>query len=146
MSLLSDHHFSQCQIEHVLTCIQLISFRKEISSGISGKELPWITKVVQDADRLDALGAVGIARCFTFGGTRQRALYTSPMNNRQLTETAILTNETLPNGSIYHFYEKLLKLKDMMKTNTGKKLAVRRHQVMLDFVDEFWSEVHGVST
>jgi len=92
---------------------------------------------VQDADRLDAIGAVGIARCFMFGGSRK-----STIIEWQQPPTEGITNER---GVVYkscvgHFYEKLLKLKGMMKTERGRELAEQRHEVMLSFLQQIQQE------
>lgn len=95
-------------------------------------------KIVQDADRLDALGAIGIARAFTYGGSKNRLIYDpdiNPMNFQNLDEVKNLNNHT-----INHFYEKLLKLKDLINTNTAKQIAKERHRFMEIYLDEFYYE------
>jgi len=84
-------------------------------------------KIVQDADRLDALGAIGIARCFAYGGKAGRPIY----------------DQNDPQNSIQHFYDKLLKLKDRMNTSTGKTLAAARHEFVRHFLAEFLREWEG---
>lgn len=125
-------------IEHVVQIIRHISFKGgQRQSQFQSKEL----QVLQDADRLDAIGAIGIARCFNYGGYKNRALY-DPNVPAQLNMTA----EEYKNNkgpSINHFYEKLLRLKDGMHTATGRQLAAHRHQYLLDFLDEFYAEWHG---
>ena len=97
--------------------------------------------VIQDADRLDAIGAVGIARCFNYGGYKNRPLY-----NPEIKPNLNLTKEAYKNSvtpTINHFYEKLLLLKDRMNTVTGKKIAKERHQYMETFLQQFYNEWNG---
>ena len=99
---------------------------------------------VQDADRMDAIGAIGIARTFTFGGKRDRALYDPEIPPETDLTQEVYTSSTRQTPTINHFHEKLLKLKGMMKTQTGRTMAESRHQYMLDFLEQFDCEVRGV--
>lgn len=95
-------------------------------------------KIVQDADRLDAMGAIGIARAFTYGGSKNILMYNphiKPKNFQNLDEVKNLDNHT-----INHFYEKLLKLKDLINTDTAKQIADERHRFMEIYLDEFYYE------
>jgi uncharacterized protein len=99
--------------------------------------------VVQDADRLDAIGAIGIARTFNYGGHKNREIY-----NPEIPPDLTMDKETYKNSSaptLNHFYEKLLLLKDLMNTSTGRKMAESRHDFMLKFLEEFYREWEGES-
>jgi uncharacterized protein len=125
-------------IRHVSEIIRHISFKggNNISS-INTIEF----KVVQDADRLDAIGAIGIARTFNYGGFKNRSIY-----NPEISPVVNQSKESYMNGdapTINHFYEKLLLLKDRMNTKTAKKIAENRHVFMEKFLDEFFGEWEG---
>ena len=122
-------------IVQVLFVIKNISFKNR---GEVPKVLPIELQIVQDADRLDAIGAIGIARTFNFGGLKNNLMYhpdLPPKLNQTKEEYKKSTGTT-----INHFYEKLLLLKDLMNTKTGKNLAENRHQLMLDFLAQFYKE------
>jgi len=125
-------------IAHVVQIIKNISFKGGNKKQVfSSTELD----VVQDADRLDALGAIGIARTFNYGGFKNRKLH-DPNIPPQLDMTPLqYKSSTAP--TINHFYEKLLLLKDRMNTNTGRKLAEKRHRYMEAFLNQFYAEWDG---
>ena len=122
-------------IEQVLFIIKNISFKNR---GEVPENLPLELKIVQDADRLDAVGAIGIARTFNFGGFKNNLMYHPEIkpNLHQTKEEYKKSNGT----TINHFYEKLLLLKDLMNTETAKRIASERHDFMLQFLDEFYKE------
>lgn len=124
-------------IIHVENIIKYISFKqsKDVNGKkFSSKEL----EVIQDADRLDAIGAIGIARTFNYGGFKNRGLYDPSIKpNLHMTKEEY-KKSTAP--TINHFYEKLLLLKDMMNTEYGKKMAEERHEFMLQFLEQFYKE------
>ncbi|MBF0694068.1 MAG: HD domain-containing protein [Flavobacterium sp.] len=125
-------------IDHVVQIIRNISFKGgNFERRFDSVEL----QIVQDADRLDAIGAVGIARAFNYGGFKNRALY-----DPSVTPNLTMTKDEYKNSNsptINHFYEKLLLLKDKMNTQTAKKIAADRHQYMVSFLDQFYAEWNG---
>ena len=125
-------------IVHVVNIIENISYKGgNFEKKFSSIELD----VVQDADRLDAIGAIGIARTFNYGGFKNRVLYDPEI----APNTAMTKEEYKKNDSptINHFYEKLLLLKDKMNTHTGKQIAEQRHRYMEDFLAQFYAEWEG---
>lgn len=123
-------------IEQVQLIIKNLSFKASLGTiTFQSKELD----IVQDADRLDAIGAIGIARAFTYGGYKNRVLYDPAISPKLNMSKEEYKNSTTP--TINHFYEKLLLLKDLMKTGEGKKIAEQRHQFMLDYLEQFYSEI-----
>ncbi len=125
-------------IAHVCRIIQDISYK---GAGVNTAMNSIEGKVVQDADRLDALGAVGIARTFAYGGSKGREMYNPGINPVLHQSFEQYKNSQSP--TLNHFYEKLLLLKDLMNTSTAKNMAEKRHQVMEDFLNEFYQEWDG---
>lgn len=122
-------------IQHVQNIIRYMSFKASFDGAVfHSLELA----VVQDADRLDAIGAIGIARAFTYGGHKGRELYNPEIKPDLNMNKEAYKNSTAP--TINHFYEKLLLLKDKMNTETGKRLATQRHQFMEQFLQQFYAE------
>lgn len=125
-------------IDHVVKIIENISFKGgNFEKTFNSKEL----EIVQDADRLDALGAIGIARTFNYGGFKNRPLYNPDIEPNLNMSKEEYKKSTAP--TINHFYEKLLLLKDRMNTETGKKLAQGRHNYMVNFLAQFYAEWEG---
>ena len=125
-------------IEHVKLIIQNMSFKNSFDgAGFTSKEM----QIVQDADRLDAMGAIGIARAFTYGGFKNRVLYDPAIKPVTNHSKESYKNTTAP--TINHFYEKLLLLKDTMNTDAGKAIALERHQFMITYLDQFFQEWNG---
>jgi len=135
---LKSLQIDQVIIDQILSAIEKISFK---GSGVSDEIESLEGKIVQDADRLDALGAIGIARCFSYGGFRNREIFNpeKPFKMHNSFEEYKSNNGT----SINHFYEKLLLLKDRMKTGKGKELAQARHDYMVGYLEKFMKEWEG---
>ena len=121
--MLEAANYSKEVIKDIITIIQDISYSKgKILESLEGK-------IVQDADRLDALGAIGIARTFAFGGKNNRMIYNPNKNDN--------------NDSLSHFYDKLFKLKDLMNTDIAKQIAEKRSQYMVNYLERFYQEWEG---
>lgn len=136
IGLLEESNYKDSQIKEIIYIIENMSF----SANIDGKkELSLLGKIVQDADRLDAIGAIGIARTFYYGGSKGHHMY-DDLNKNQVRD---LNKEEYLKGStvIDHFYEKLLKIKDLMNTKEGLKIAEERHKFMEEYLDNFYREV-----
>jgi uncharacterized protein len=136
---LENQKVSEAVILHIENIINYISFKSSLSSGdkFTSPEL----NVIQDADRLDAIGAIGIARCFNYGGFKNRVLY-----NPEIVPNLNMTKEEYKKSTaptINHFYEKLLLLKDKMNTVTGRQIAADRHVYMEQFLEQFYAEWNG---
>jgi uncharacterized protein len=125
------------EIKMIFDIIENMSYRKNLNQK---KELSLEGQIVQDADRLDALGAIGIGRTFYYGGNKHNIMYDPNISPRMALDE---DNYKRPNTVINHFYEKLLLLKDMMNTQTAKKLAEPRHQFLVQFVEQFEKEWTG---
>lgn len=148
-----------CQVLLVCHIIDQVGFKSELGRIESQKSpdastatatarppaptgIDLLVGIVQDADRLDAIGAIGIARCFTFGGYKKRPLYDPSQPPRHdLTMAQYQSGTSTP--SINHFYEKLLRLKELMKTDAGRRRAEKRHKLMVEYLQAFQDECEG---
>jgi len=130
----------QKTVDHIILIIENISYKSSLGNKPSffSQELA----VVQDADRLDAIGAIGVARAFNYGGFKNRGMY-----DPEIAPNLNMSKEEYKNSqapTINHFYEKLLLLKDKMNTETGKRIAEKRHQFMIDYLEQFYNEWKGI--
>ena len=125
-------------IDHVCHIVDNVSFKGlGAKNGIKTLE----GKVVQDADRLDAIGAIAIARVFAFGGSKNRQIYNPNISFDPLNEDGYRKTRNHSNRpSVHHFYDKLLHLKDLMNTKTGKEMAMKRHKIMERYLEDFFEE------
>ena len=137
-TFLESQNVSEDIILHVIAIIENISFKGgNFEKKFNSKEL----EIVQDADRLDAIGAIGIARTFNYGGFKNRPLYNPNIQPNMNMNKEEYKNSESP--TLNHFYEKLLLLKDKMNTETGKKIAQKRHDFMVTFLSQFYAEWDG---
>ena len=136
---LVQHNVDSFVINSVIDIINDISFNKSLETNNKTNSIE--LDVVQDADRLDAIGAIGIARCFNYGGFKNRKLFDPSIKPNLKMSKNEYKNSTAP--TINHFYEKLLLLSDKMNTKTGKKIAKERHQFMTEYLDQFHAEWEG---
>ena len=134
---------SKCKFKNDCTCCKIIkhiSYKNSFEKGgekFTSKEL----EVVQDADRFDAIGAIGIARCFNYGGFKNVLCTILKFTKLNMTKEEYKKSDA---PTINHFYEKLLLLKDQMNTKTGQKIAVKRHRYMEQFLEQFYTEWDGL--
>ncbi len=137
-SFLESLGVDESVIDHVVKITANISFSAGMEKqSFRSKELD----VIRDADRLDAMGAIGIARAFNYGGFKNREMYNPEIKPRQkMTKEEYKLNNA---PTINHFYEKLLLLKDKMNTDTGKKMAFQRHEFLEKYLDQFYLEWEG---
>jgi uncharacterized protein len=137
-SFLKEQQVADEIIQHVVKIIKNISFKGgNFSQRFRSLELDCI----QDADRVDAIGAIGIARCFSYGGFKNRSLYDPEIKPNVSMTKEEYKKSTAP--SINHFHEKLLLLKDKMNTAAGKEIALERHVFMQNFLEQFYKEWEG---
>lgn len=132
--IMSDCQLTEDTIDNVINIIREISFKGMETTSPKSVE----GKIVQDADRLDAMGAIGIARAFAYGGSHNRAIHIPDCQpNTNMNETEYRNNK---GTTINHFYEKLLLMKDMMNTDCAKTIAKKRDEYMREFLKEFYDE------
>lgn len=136
---LLSHGLEDEKAQQVRYIINHISFKKHFEEQV-GRSIEF--QIVQDADRLDAMGAIGIARAFNYGGYKNRAMYDPDFPLQAYGDTESYKKSEAP--TINHFYEKLFKLKAMMNTNTGRRMAEERHEYMVGFVEKFKQEWQGL--
>ena len=142
MEFLSSIGVDPKVISHVVDIIENISFKSSLEVSKNKFSSPELA-VVQDADRLDAIGAIGIARAFNYGGFKNRELYNPDIAPNPNMSKEEYKKSTAP--TINHFYEKLLLLKEKMNTVSGKNIAEQRHQFMLNYLEQFFLEWNGNS-
>lgn len=137
LEFLGAQNVKDTVVEHVCNIIRHMSYKNSLADGkpqFHSVEMA----IVQDADRLDAIGAIGIARTFHYGGYKNRMIYDPDIPPVSDLNKEAYKKSTAP--TINHFYEKLLRLKEMMHTNTAKQLAQERHDFMLAFLKQFYKE------
>lgn len=135
---LASQSLSEEKRSHVLEIIQYMSFK---GGANQGKTLTLEGQIVQDADRLDAIGAIGIARVMAYAGNKGNLIHEPEKQVRQ--HMTVEEYRKGDNTAIMHFYEKLLKLKDLMNTESAKKMAQHRHEFMESYLKEFYAEWDG---
>ncbi len=135
---LAQYDLPEPIIDHVADIIDSLSFK---GAGVASEMATLEGKIVQDADRLDAIGAIGIARAFAYGGQKNRALYDP--DETPVMHTRFEDYKNSKSSTINHFYEKLLLLKDLMNTPTAKRMAKARHAFMEEYLAQFYAEWDG---
>jgi len=130
---LEKNNLSETQIQAICKVVNSVSYSKNLNTVLESIE----QKIVQDADRLDAIGAIGIARALSYGGEQNRPIY-CPLQMQGATSSLV--------NSIEHFYEKLLLIKDKLNTNTAKKIARKRHALLKDYLTHLQDEIKFSST
>lgn len=137
---LESENIKEEVILHIENIIQNISFKNSLDSSVKNFKSIELD-IIQDADRLDAIGAIGIARAFNYGGFKNREIFNPDIKPNLYLSKDEYKKSKAP--TINHFYEKLLLLKDKMNTNSGYKIAKRRHEFMEEYLDQFFKETNG---
>ncbi len=137
---METENLSEKSIKLILQIIEQVSFK---GAGTETKATTIEAKIVQDADRLDAIGAIGIARTFAYGGSKSRMIYHPEIHPEIHSDFEAYKNSTAP--TINHFYEKLLLLKDRLNTKTAQEIALKRHTFMMEFLQQFFDEWNNKS-
>lgn len=137
---LIKQHLDSDAIQTIMTIIQTMSYSKSFSNDTSAQRSIEF-QIVQDADRLDAMGAIGIARAFAYGGSQGRLLYDPDYTAQQFTNTKDYQNAS--SSTLHHFDEKLFSLKGLLNTNTARRIAEDRDKYMHEFYDRFLGEWEG---
>ena len=128
-------NIEQNEIDKILEIVEQVSFK---GAGVETKATTLEAEIVQDADRLDAIGAIGIARTFAYGGSKGRLIYNPEIKPVMHNSFSTYKNNTAP--TINHFYEKLFLLKELVNTDSAKEIAKKRHSFMEDFLEQFYVE------
>ena len=137
---LKNHNVEPNLSDSVVEIISTVSYK---GAGVATPMKTLEGKIVQDADRLDAIGALGIARTFAYGGYKNRLIYHP--DEKPVLHESYEDYKKNEGHTINHFYEKLLLLKERMNTNTGKRIAEGRHKFMQSFLDQFYREWDGIA-
>lgn len=135
---LEEQEVEPASIDHVCQIVEQLSYK---GAGVATPMSSLEGEAVQDADRLEALGAIGIARAFAYGGSKGRPIYDPAIPPEMHASFAAYKKNSGP--TINHFYEKLLLLKDRMNTATGRRLAAARHEFMQQYLEQFYAEWNG---
>ena len=142
---LSNEGVKQQLIDKVIDIVTKMSFRYQLKADERNEKHEFYIElsIVSDADKIDALGAIGLSRVFVFSGKRDQPMYDPDIPVRANLSSDQYNNSKMKSTAINHLYEKILLLKDKMKTHTGRELAVKRHHFVQDFIDQFLKEWNG---
>lgn len=136
---LAGQNVPAATVDRVMSIIKTMSYSKSFDATEKDESVEF--KIVQDADRLDAIGAIGIGRAFAYGGSRSRLLYDPDYEPQEFKSSS--DYKKAGGSTIHHFYEKLLLIKDKLNTKTAKEIATKRDEFMRDFLQEFLDEWNG---